>query len=99
MAIAGTGGIDLPYRLAGLALIGDERNRHLGVLQGLELAEQRMAEGLGAEMKRGRSPESRTLLRNYLRTWSPFYDPAKIPMPPGVADLLSHFSEVAGRAA
>jgi len=58
-----------------------------------------MAEGLGAEMKRGRSPESRTLLRNYLRTWSPFYDPAKIPMPPGVAELLTHFSQVAGRAA
>jgi len=58
-----------------------------------------MAAGLGREMQRTRSAESRTVLRNYLRTWSPWYDPAKIAMPPGVAELLAHYSEVAERAA
>jgi predicted metal-dependent hydrolase len=58
-----------------------------------------MAGALGREMRRTRSPEGRTVLRNYLRTWSPRYDPAKIPLPPGVAELLAHYSEVAGNAA
>jgi hypothetical protein len=37
----------------------------------------------------------RTFLRNYLRTWSPRYDPAKIEIPPGVDALLARYTAMA----
>jgi predicted metal-dependent hydrolase len=52
-----------------------------------------MADSLGRTPATPRSPVQRTALRNYLRTWSPFYDPAKIELPAGVQDLLDHYSE------
>ena len=58
-----------------------------------------MADGLGRRMGKTRGPEIRTVLRNYVRTWSPWYDPAKIPIPAGVEELLSHYTEVAESAA
>lgn len=54
-----------------------------------------MATGLGRTPARGRSPAMRAALRRYLRTWSPFYDPAKIPLPEGVAALLDRYSALA----
>ena len=54
-----------------------------------------LAEGLGCEPERSASPVQRTALRRYLRTWSPWYDPAKIEAPPGVGELLSRFSALA----
>jgi hypothetical protein len=37
----------------------------------------------------------RAALRNYLRTWSPRYDPAKIEVPAGVQALLDRYSALA----
>ena len=34
-------------------------------------------------------------LRNYLRTWSPFYHPSKIVVPDAVAGLLARYSAMA----
>jgi hypothetical protein len=41
------------------------------------------------------SAPSAAALRNYLRTWSPRYDPAKIELPTGVQDLLDRYSAIA----
>ena len=38
------------------------------------------------------SQEEQSALRRYLRTWSPWYDPAKIVVPEGVDALLTKFS-------
>jgi predicted metal-dependent hydrolase len=58
-----------------------------------------MAQGLGRELarprRRERSAMERDALRRYLRTWSPFYDPAKIELPDGVQDLLDRYSAMA----
>ena len=35
---------------------------------------------------------------NYVRTWSPRYDPADITLPPGVQDLLDRYSEIAAQS-
>jgi predicted metal-dependent hydrolase len=55
-----------------------------------------MADGLGRQLVSARQPVHRTALRNYLRTWSPRYDPAKIEVPPGVDALLARYSAMAG---
>jgi len=55
-----------------------------------------MAEGLGREPKRSFGPMERTALRNYLRTWSPRYDPARIEVPAGVERLLARYTAMAG---
>jgi predicted metal-dependent hydrolase len=57
-----------------------------------------MAEGLGQKLRRPASPMHRTALRRYLRTWSPWYDPAKLDVPPQVAGLLARFSSLAESA-
>lgn len=54
-----------------------------------------MARALGRKPVRQPSPERRSIRRNYLRTWSPFYDPAKIPLPDGVQALLDRYSQMA----
>lgn len=54
-----------------------------------------MAEGLGIELARPSSPMHRSALRRYLRTWSPWYDPARVDVPPQVEGLLARFSEQA----
>ncbi|MEN8160554.1 MAG: metal-dependent hydrolase [Myxococcota bacterium] len=55
-----------------------------------------MADALGRKVVAPRGPMRRTFLRNYLRTWSPRYDPAKIEVPPGVDALLARYSAMAG---
>ncbi len=55
-----------------------------------------MAERLGRRPARPSGNAHRTFLRRYLRTWSPWYDPAKIDVPPGVQGLLDRFSALAG---
>ncbi len=57
-----------------------------------------MAEALGRKVRRPADARARIVLRNYLRTWSPFYDPAKIPLPEGVQGLLDHYAAVAATA-
>jgi predicted metal-dependent hydrolase len=54
-----------------------------------------MARSLGRRLARPTSPTHRAALRNYLRTWSPRYDPAKIPVPAGVGDLLARYTALA----
>jgi hypothetical protein len=54
-----------------------------------------MATALGREPERMRSGTERAALRNYLRTWSPRYDPAKIVVPASVQQLLDRFSAMA----
>ena len=55
-----------------------------------------MAAALGRPIGRPiDSKVSKTALRNYLRTWSPFYHPRKIVVPDGVEALLSRYSEMA----
>ncbi|MBW2396063.1 MAG: metal-dependent hydrolase [Deltaproteobacteria bacterium] len=51
-----------------------------------------MARGLGRELVSPRTPMTRAAGRNYLRTWSPRYDPAKIVIPPAVDALLARYS-------
>ena len=45
-----------------------------------------------ASPKRSVSDMQRAALRRYLRTWSPWYDPAKIEIPDGVQELLTKYS-------
>ncbi len=54
-----------------------------------------MATALGRKPGSPRSAVGRTALRNYRRTWSPFYDPAKIELPAGVQELLDRYSAMA----
>jgi predicted metal-dependent hydrolase len=58
-----------------------------------------MAAGLGRALPRPkrhkRSPMERDALRRYRRTWSPWYDPAKIELPEGVRGLLDRYSAMA----
>ena len=54
-----------------------------------------MAGGLGRKPVRRSGPLERTARRNYLRTWSPRYHPAKIEIPDGVQALLDRYSAVA----
>ncbi len=53
-----------------------------------------MAESLGRKPKRSASGMQRAALRRYLRTWSPWYDPAKIEIPDGVQELLTKYSKM-----
>ena len=54
-----------------------------------------MARSLGRKLPRVSSPMHRAVLRNYLRTWSPRYDPAKIEVPAGVDELLVRYTALA----
>ena len=56
-----------------------------------------MARGLGRRPGRPQRSLGRNFLRRYLRTWSPFYDPSKIELPPGVDALLQRYSELAAK--
>jgi predicted metal-dependent hydrolase len=56
---------------------------------------QCMAGALGRKPVSSRSPMQRTFLRNYLRTWGPRYDPAKVEIPPGVDALLARYTAMA----
>ena len=38
---------------------------------------------------------NKTALRRYLHTWSPWYDPAKVDVPPGVDALLARYTALA----
>lgn len=51
-----------------------------------------MAKSLGRTPKRASAPMQRAALRRYLKTWSPWYDPAKIEIPAGVEELLDRYS-------
>jgi predicted metal-dependent hydrolase len=57
------------------------------------------ADGLGRKLVRPSSPMHRSALRRYLRTWSPWYDPAKIEIPEGVDRLLARYSAMADAGA
>lgn len=57
-----------------------------------------MARSLGRKLTSPSSPMHRSALRNYLRTWSPRYDPAKIEVPAGVDQLLARYSALAESA-
>jgi predicted metal-dependent hydrolase len=54
-----------------------------------------MARGLGRKLTAPSTPMNRAVLRRYLRTWSPRYDPAKIEIPAGVDALLARYSAMA----
>jgi predicted metal-dependent hydrolase len=54
-----------------------------------------MAEALGRKPANRPNAMTRTVARNYFRTWSPFYDPARIPLPDGVQALLDRYSAIA----
>ena len=75
-----------PYRI----FVGTWSQWHYGRYIGRFL--KCMAEGLGQKLERPNSPMHRTALRRYLRTWSPWYDPAKVDVPPQVEGLLARFS-------
>lgn len=57
-----------------------------------------IARALGRRPRRVASPARRSALRRYLHTWSPRYDPARLPVPEGVADLLARYARVAEEA-
>lgn len=54
-----------------------------------------MARALGRTPVRPRTPMHREGLRRYMRTWSPWYDPAKIDVPPSVPALLARYTAMA----
>jgi len=54
-----------------------------------------MAEGLGRRLVRTRTAVERDAFRRYLRTWSPWYHPARIEVPDGVAALLARYTAMA----
>jgi predicted metal-dependent hydrolase len=56
-----------------------------------------MARGLGRKLTAPSTPLNRAVLRRYVRTWSPRYDPARIEMPAGVDALLARYSAMAER--
>lgn len=51
-----------------------------------------MARAIGRRLRPSWRPLERTIARNYLRTWSPRYHPARLDVPPGVAGLLEHYT-------
>ncbi len=51
-----------------------------------------MAQALGRKLVVPRTPMTRAARRNYLRTWSPRYDPGRIELPAGVAELLARYT-------
>jgi len=58
-----------------------------------------MARSLGRKLVLPNTPMHRGALRNYLRTWSPRYDPAKIPLPTPVEALLERYTAIAATSA
>jgi len=54
-----------------------------------------LAEGLGRRPLAERTPMQRDALRRYLHTFSPWYDPARIEVPAGVAALLERYTAMA----
>jgi predicted metal-dependent hydrolase len=56
---------------------------------------QCMARALGRKLVLPNTPMHRTALRNYLRTWSPRYDPARIALPASVEALLDRYTAIA----
>ncbi|MDJ0786847.1 MAG: metal-dependent hydrolase [Myxococcota bacterium] len=55
-----------------------------------------MQQALGRPLPRAPlDPAARTALRNYLRTWSPRYNPRDLPIPEGVSELLARYTEMA----
>ena len=54
-----------------------------------------MAKALGRKLVAPGDEMQRTARRNYLRTWSPWYDPARIAVPDSVDTLLTRFSAMA----
>lgn len=54
-----------------------------------------MAHALDRKLPRASSPMQRSALRRYLRTFSPFYHPAKLEVPPVVGELLARYSGLA----
>ncbi len=51
-----------------------------------------MAKALGRKLVAPGDEMQRTARRNYLRTWSPWYDPARIAVPDSVDALLTRYS-------
>ncbi|MDE0885783.1 MAG: metal-dependent hydrolase [Myxococcota bacterium] len=58
-----------------------------------------MAEDLGRDVGRPRTPVERRAVRLFLRTLSPRYDPAKIEIPEHVSEMLAAFTERAEKKA
>jgi hypothetical protein len=58
-----------------------------------------MADSLGYQLARTNSEVQRTVLRRYLHTWRPSYDPAKVEVPDCVDALLERYSAMVARSA
>jgi len=56
-----------------------------------------LAAGLGRRPRATLTPMQRDACRRYLRTFSPWYDPARIEVPDGVAALLARYTAMAAR--
>jgi len=54
-----------------------------------------MSRALGRTPSRPRSAMHREVIRRYFRTWSPWYDPATIEVPPSVPALLARYTAAA----
>jgi predicted metal-dependent hydrolase len=54
-----------------------------------------MAQGVGRRLAVSRTPIERDAFRRYLHTFSPWYDPARIELPDGVAALLARYTTMA----
>ena len=54
-----------------------------------------LTNGLGRKPEGQDSAMNKTALRRYLHTWSPWYDPAKVDVPPGVDALLARYTALA----
>ena len=54
-----------------------------------------MTAGLGRKLTTPTTPINRAVLRRYIKTWSPRYDPARIDIPRGVGALLRRYSAMA----
>jgi predicted metal-dependent hydrolase len=78
-----------PRRILGGAWAQWHYARYIGRFAGC------MAKGLGRKLERPKSVMHSRAVKNYLRTWSPWYDPAKIEIPPQVDGLLARFTAMA----
>lgn len=78
-----------PYRLVGSV------RAQWHYLSYVDRLAKEMARALGHRLARPRTAMHRDTLRRYLRTFSPWYDPAAIELPPSVPALLARYSAMA----
>lgn len=78
-----------PYRLIG------SMRAQWHYLSYVDRLAKEMARALGRNPARPRTPMHRDMLRRWLRTFSPWYDPATIELPPSVPALLVRYTALA----